>query len=140
MSDIPTYEFPESGEEFTKMWERAENDLGMNDMNMDRNRPYLGQEHTMLGKRGETEIKGITFRDMRDCFIRAAFLCAGEQSPELYEEADKGESAALCENDLYKLDWNKLDSMAVCQSLACEIERIMGIFPNVASLKELSDE
>ncbi len=140
MSDIPMYEFPESAEGFKKLWERFANDLGMNDMNMDRERPYIGQEHTMMGKRGETEIKGITFRDMRDCFIRAAFLCAGEQLRELYKEADKGEDAALCENDLYKLDWNELDPMAICQNLACEMERIMGIFPNVTSLKELGDD
>ena len=139
MSEIPIYEFPESGEGFKKIWEQFKNDLGMNDMNMDRDRPYIGQKHTMMGKRGETEIRGITFRDMRDCFIRAAFLCANEQSKELYEEADKGESAALCENDLYKLNWNELDPMAVCQSLACEIERIMGIFPNITPLKELGD-
>jgi len=140
MSDIPMYEFPESGEGFKKIWEQAANDLGMNNMNMDRDRPYIGQEHTMMGKRGETEIKGITFRDMHDCFIRAAFQCAGEQLQELYEEACKGERAALCENDIYKLDWNEIDPMAVCQNLACEIERIMGIFPNVASLKENPEE
>ncbi len=135
MSEIPIYEFPENGEGFKKIWERFADDLGMNDMNMDRDRPYIGQEHTIMGKRGETEIKGITFRDLRDCFIRAVFQCAGEQLQELYEESNKGENAALCENDVYKVDWNKIDPMAVCQNLACEIERIMGIFPNVASLK-----
>jgi hypothetical protein len=140
MGNIPMYEFPKNDEGFKKIWEQVGNDLGMNDMNMDRDRPYIGQEHTMMGKRGETEIKGITFRDMRDCFIRAAFLCANEQFQELYEEADKGESAALCENDMYKLDWNELDPMAICQNLACEIERIMGIFPNVPSLKENPEE
>ncbi len=140
MDNIPMYDFPENDEELKKLWEQVENDLGANDMNMDRDRPYIGQEHTMMGKRGETEIKGITFRDIRDCFIRAACLSAGEQFPELYEEADKGENAALCENDVYKLNWDELSPMAICQNLACEIERIMGIFPNVPSLKGNPEE
>lgn len=136
MSDIPIYEFPEDSEEFRKIWEQAANELGFNDMNMDRDRPYIGQMHTSLGERGKTEIKGITFRDLRDCFIRAICLSAGHLNKELSDEADKGEDAALCENDLYKLDLNELDPMAVCQNLCCEVERIMGIFPNVPPLEE----
>lgn len=41
----------------------------------------------------------------------------------------------LCENDLYGWDWNQLDPMAVFQNFSCEVERIMGIFPNVPALK-----
>jgi hypothetical protein len=52
----------------------------------------------------------------------------------LYDEATKGEAAAICENDLYGWDLNKLDPMAVAQNLACEIEKIMGIYPNVPAL------
>jgi hypothetical protein len=136
MSDIPIYEFPEDSDDFKNIWEKAENDLGFNDMNMDRDRPYTGQIHTGTGERGKTEIKGITFRDLRDCFIRAVCLSAGHLNKELYAEADKGENAALCENDLYKLDLNKLDPMAVYQNLSCEVERIMGIYPNVPFLEE----
>jgi hypothetical protein len=33
--------------------------------------------------------------------------------------------------DLYKLDLNEIDPIAVCQNLTCEIERMMGIFPNI---------
>ena len=131
MSDIPIFEFPKNEEELQKIWKQFENDLGHNDMNMNRDRPYCGQSHTSEGIRGTTEIKGITFRDLRDCFIRAIYLSASHLDEELYDEADKGEDAALCENDLYKLDLNKLDPMAICQNLTCEVERIMGIFPNI---------
>ena len=131
MSDIPIFEFPKNEEELQKIWKQFENDLGHNDMNMNRDRPYFGQAHTTTGIRGTTEIKGITFRDLRDCFIRAIYLSASHLDEELYDEADKGEDAALCENDLYKLDLNKLDPMAICQNLTCEVERIMGIFPNI---------
>jgi len=109
---------------------------------MRRDRPYSGQPHTNTGIRGATEIKGITFRDLRDCFIRAVLLSTGAETIDgkdmrpLYEEACKGENATLCENDLYGFDLNALDPMAICQNLACEVERIMDIFPNVPQLQE----
>ena len=134
MSGTPIFEFPENKEDLQKIWKQFENDLGHNDMNMSRDRPYCGQSHTSEGIRGATEIKDITFRDLRDCFIRAIYLSASHLDKELYDEANKGEGAALCENDLYKLDLNKLDPMAICQNLNCEVERLMSIFPNVSNL------
>lgn len=104
------------------------------DHNMQRNRPYSGQPHTDHGERGKTEISGITFRDLRDCFVRACFLSAGHIHPAGYEQADKGVNATLCENDLYELDFDEIDIVAVSQNLTCEIERMMGIFPNVPDL------
>ena len=32
--------------------------------------------------------------------------------------------------DVYKLDWNNIDPLAVAQNLTCNIEKMMGIFPN----------
>ena len=117
------------------LWGQIEDDLGFNDHNMRRDRPYNGQPHTDTGQRGATEVRGVTFRDLRDCFIRAIFLSAHHIKPAQYEEACKGENAVLCENDLYGWDWNQLDPMAVFQNFSCEVERIMGIFPNVPALK-----
>lgn len=125
---------------FQQLWGQIEDDLGFNDHNMRRDRPYNGQPHTDTGERGKTEIKGITFRDLRDCFIRAILLSTGTETISgkdmrpLYEEACKGEDAVLCENDLYGWDLNQLDPIAVAQNLSCEVERIMGIFPNVPKL------
>lgn len=115
--------------------EQAFDDLGFNDHNMERSRPYTGQPHTDTGTRGATEVKGVSFRDLRDCYIRAFFLAGHHIAPLQYEEACKGERAALCENDLYQLDLNKLDVMAVFQNFSCEVERIMGIYPNVPALQ-----
>ena len=110
-------------------------DLGWHDHNMRRDRPYNGQPHTSTGARGATEIRGVTFRDLRDCFIRAVLLSSsGISKPGLYEEACKGEVATLCENDIYGFNLDKLDPMAIAQNLCCEVERIMGIFPNVPGL------
>ena len=123
------------------LWGQIEDELGFNDHNMRRDRPYNGQPHTDTGERGKTEIKGITFRDLRDCFIRAIFLSTGAETISgkdmrpLYEEACKGEDAVLCENDLYGWDLNQLDPIAVAQNLSCEVERVMGIFPNVPPLE-----
>ena len=101
--------------------------------NMRRERPYDGQPHTSEGVRGSTEISGITFRDLRDCYIRAMCLSMGIENPAHYAEAGKGETATLCENDLYELKGTN-DPMAVLQNLSCEIERLMGIYPNVPGL------
>lgn len=128
-----------------KLWDQIEHDLGFNDHSMQRNRPYNGQPHTSTGMRGSAEIKGITLRDLRDCYIRAILLSTGgEYWPEqekkaqmkaLYEQATRGPDAVLCENDLYGFDLDRLDPMAVFQNLACEVERIMGIYPNVPELQ-----
>ena len=102
---------------------------------MRRNRPYSGQPHTDHGERGKAEISGVTFRDLRDCFIRAVFLSAHHIASAGYDEAVKGENAVLSENDLYDLDLNRLDPVAIAQNLSCEIEKLMGIYPNVPSLE-----
>jgi hypothetical protein len=122
-------------ETIAHLWDRIEHDLGFNEHNMRRDRPYNGQPHTDTGQRGATELKGVTFRDLRDCYIRAFMLAAHHISPARYEEAKKGENAVLCENDLYGWDLNSLDPMAVFQNFSCEVERIMGIFPNVPKLE-----
>ena len=124
-------------EALAKLWDQIEHDLGFNDHNMRRDRPYNGQLHTVDGARGSTEIKGITFRDLRDCFIRAILLSTGAEHIDgvnmrpRYEEACKGEDAALCSNDLYGFNLDELDPMAICQNLCVEVEKLMGIYPNV---------
>ena len=82
------------------------------------------------------ERRGITFRDLRDCYVRAVLLSAHHLVPALYEEATKGPDAVLCENDLYGFDLDELDPIAIVQNMCCEIEKIMGIFPNVPRSKE----
>lgn len=119
---------------FTSLWGQIEQELGLNDHNMRRDRPYSGQPHTDTGLRGQTEVCGITFRDLRDCYIRAWFLASGHVNRSLYEEAQKGENAVLCENDLYGWDLNSCDPVAVFQNFSCEVEKLMGIYPNVPKL------
>lgn len=126
-----------------RLFDQIAHDLGWHDHNMRRDRPYNGQPHTGTGTRGATEVSGITFRDLRDCFIRAFVLSHryyqdGTLNPTpnaaLIEEAKKGENAVICENDLYHLVGG-IDPMAICQNLCCEVERVMGIFPNVPGLQ-----
>lgn len=125
------------------LFDRIGHDLGWHDHNMRRDRPYNGQPHTSTGGRGATEIKGITFRDLRDCFIRAYVLShlsfdnAGkpvQPNAALGDEASKGEAATLCENDVYGLVGG-IDPIAVAQNLCCEVEKMMGIYPNVPKLE-----
>lgn len=106
------------------------------DFRNDRERPYDGQPHTDLGKRGQTEVKGITFRDLRDCFIMGALAASFHNVANLPDAhfCDKVRDGTWCANDLYALDWNRMDPIAVAQSMACEVEKMMGIYPNVPKL------
>ena len=88
----------------------------------DRTRPYNGQPWTDQGERGMTEVKGITFRDLRDCFIRACFSSSG-LPPEDYPKS------------VYDLPWKDIDIIAVAQNMSCWVEKYMGIYPNTKPLK-----
>lgn len=64
---------------------------------------------------------------------RALILSAGpELVPDaLYREAEKGEKGCICAADLFGWDLDQLDPMAIGQNLSVEVEKIMGIFPNL---------
>lgn len=118
-------------------WGMMAEDLKLNEPNMRRDRPYDGQPWTDTGIRGATEIKGITIRDLRDAFIRAVLLSTGGTTIDgkdmglLYVEAEKGPAANLSGNDLYGFNLDRLDPIAIFQNMACEVEKLMGIFPNI---------
>ena len=129
---------------FDRLWDQIGHDLGWHDHSMRRDRPYNGQSHTDTGIRGAMELKGVTFRDLRDCYIRAWILAHDhykdgtietlQPNAALRDEAYKGEGAALCESDVYSVT-GSLDPMAVFLNFSCEVERIMGIYPNVPKLE-----
>lgn len=121
-----------------RLLDQIGHELGWHDHNMRRDRPYNGQPHTDTGTRGATEVNGVTFRDLRDCYIRAWFLASGHVNLAKYKEANKGENAVLCEQDLYGWDLNKVDPIAVFQNFSCEVEKLMGIYPNVPKLGSAS--
>ena len=85
---------------------------------MNAKRPYNGQPWTDTGERGKQLVEGLTMRDIRDCFVVAAFHSAG-LGPSEYPES------------VYQLPWGEIDPLAHAQNLTCEIERRMGIFPNI---------
>ena len=93
---------------------------GSSDYRNDRERPYNGQSWTHEGKRGQTEVKGVTMRDIGDCFIRAILG---------FEESDK----TWRPQDVYKMDFSKIDPLALKQNMLNNIEKMMGIFPNIKS-------
>ena len=92
-----------------------------------RNRPYNGQPQTDTGQRGKQEISGITMRDIRDSFVIGCFKASGLPTEEY-------------PNSLYDLPWDDMDPIAVCQNMMCEVEKRMGIYPNVPKLKEKEGE
>ena len=114
------------------------------EINMRRDRPYSGQSHTDTGIRGSQLVVGLTMRDIRDAYIRAFIIshpCYKDGTLEqiqpnytLYEEALKGPNACICENDVFTLKGD-VDPIAVVQNLTCELEKLMGIFPNIPGYK-----
>ncbi len=106
---------------------------GLSDHTTHPDRSFCGQRHTMQGERGKTEVKGIRFRDLADCIVRA-FVCATPGvSDELRERAD---DRTLNYNDLFTLDTTEMDPLALVQNIGCEVERAMGIFPNVPGVED----
>ena len=97
---------------------------------MNRDRPYDEQPHTDYGERGKTFVEGLTMRDVQDCFVRAVLLSSAHLVPKKYEEATKGETAELTHADMYGFNLDEVSPGAIGQNLTCEIERMMGIFPN----------
>lgn len=107
---------------------------------MTRNRPYTGQHHTSTGERGRQLITGLTKRDLYDCMIRGYVLSHSsfkgatlEPEPsnfELISEAKKGEYAQLNSNDMFTMVGG-VDPLAVIQNTLCEVEKMMGVFPNI---------
>lgn len=126
-----------------QVFDQIGHDLGWNDHNMQPDRPYNGQPHTITGQRGSQLLVGVTMRDVRDCFIRAYILSHDHYKPgtleelqpnaALCDEASRGKDAVICENDVYTLVGG-IDPIAVAQNLGCELEKLMGIYPNVGKL------
>lgn len=130
------------------------------DYRNDRERPYNGQSWTDEGERGKTEVRGLTMRDIRDCLIKAMLISS--PSDEYLNQIDKcwdfsvelkkptqylldrqNEPDFICTKvelgtwrpqDVYKINWDNIDPLAIAQNLTCEIEKMMGIFPNLPDM------
>jgi len=102
-----------------------------------RNRPYNGQEWTTHGKRGEQVVSGLTMRDVYDCLVKAFLLCSDQ--PEL---SDKVGNGTWREQDVFKIDLSQIGPIAVAQTMGCEIEKMMDIYPNAPELscEEIREE
>ncbi len=88
---------------------------------VDRSRPFDGQPWTDEGVRGKTKVRGLTMRDICDCFV-LGWLDATSRSG----LADSGTASY---NDVFEGD--DPDPLAVMQNMTCRIEMLMGIFPNL---------
>lgn len=107
----------ESGDELIDEIKRLSGGFYL-DAVLDPKRPYDGQPHTDAGERGKTLVEGLTMRDIADCYIVGCFHASG-LSPDQYPET------------VFELPWGEMDPIAVSQNMLCEVERRMGIFPNV---------
>ena len=106
---------------------------GSSDYRNDRARPYNGQPHTDHGERGKTEVRGLTMRDVQDCFIKAWLMATSRGN---IVESGKWRYQMVFD-PVFEEDGRPFDPdpLAIGQCLTCEIEKMMGIFPNVQALK-----
>ena len=99
---------------------------GFDDHTTDPGRPFDGQPHTDQGERGKHPTDGLRFRDVADCFL-LGWLYASERG-------SLAESGTATYNDIYEGDYD-VDPLAVMQNMLCEMEKRLGIYPNVPKLK-----
>lgn len=118
-----------TSEDFEKMLCEVEKVI-TKDLSKDarRDRPYDGPDHTDEGKRGKTLVDGLTMRDVCDCMAMGLLDASGIEP--LQDTVDEG---TWTYNDLYQLE--DFDPVAAIQCMACRIEMMMGIFPNVPKLE-----
>ena len=102
------------------------------DIRNDRARSYDGQPHTSYGDRGKQVLSGITMRDIQDCFVMA-YLQATKRS----DVVESGEwREYMVYDEVFEDDGRPydLDPIAIAQNMTCNIEKMMGIYPNVPGL------
>jgi len=111
-------------DEFSKELDWAFAEIqGSSSYSLDRNRPYNGQSHTTQGERGKQMVSGLTMRDISDCIV-LSFLTCGD----IHRENP-------IHDDMYTIDLKNIDPGAVIKNASCNIEKMMGIYPNVPPLK-----
>jgi len=103
---------------------------GLTDHTTNPSRPYDGQPWTDQGERGKQIVGGIRFRDLSDAVAKGFAYSTGEA-----KWNEKAENNTLNYSDLYKMDLSDIDPVAVIQNVCCEVEKMMGIYPNVPPLK-----
>lgn len=98
-----------------------------------RDRPYDGQSQTDQGERGKQEVHGVTMRDVHDAFVIGAFQ-AGGFAFDFTEDYSR-----IYHGTIHDLPWDQMDPLAVIQNAMCELEKRMGIYPNLPRYRSKED-
>jgi hypothetical protein len=97
---------------------------------MSRRRPH-GKPMGRYGlARSAVPVCNITLRDVHDAYVRAVCRCSDD--PEMAEDALNGENAKL---NSYMIADKQTDPIAVGAALLEEIEKLMGIYPNLMGVE-----
>lgn len=111
---------------------------GSSNYRNDRERPYTGQPQTLHGKRGETEVSGLTMRDISDCILQGFLSASGvsglaRKTFPLSSDDVRYTKGDWRYDDVYLIPPD-YDPQAVIQMAMCFVEKYMGIFPNIGTL------
>ncbi len=85
-------------------------------------------------ERNQVEVKGLTFADINECYYLAIMDSSPDDIAQIAMDKWK-ETKEIDPNFVFKLNWEKIDPIAIRQNLDCWIEKKMGIFPNIVNLK-----
>ena len=89
--------------------------------NLDPNRPFTGQPNSLAGERGNQLLYNIRMRDIQDLILKhIAHMCADDRNDN-----------EITIDDIYKYDLNDIDPLGLVVEVCCDIERMMGIYPNL---------
>lgn len=99
----------------------------MPDSCFNRDRPYNGQLHTFVGERGAYKLTPyLTIRDVYDAVQIGIARAAGVDDETIQSPTF----------DVWRLDLDRVDPVAVAQNACCEIEKRLGIFPNIPKISD----
>jgi len=86
-------------------------------------------------ERHQVKITGLTFSDINECFYLAIMDSSGEDDMSKKAMDKWLKTKKIDANFVYELKWEYIDPIAIRQNLNCRIEKKMGIFPNIETLK-----
>ena len=103
---------------------------------------HTPQPHTILGKRGQQEIK-LKDIQIAECFLRGMLDAATYYNMDENNNLTNNIAPEILEyhhliDIIYKVKWlEDFDPVAIVQCASCHLEKVLGIYPNIDKERKL---
>lgn len=91
-----------------------------------------GSKFFSTTERTMDEENEASFRDLYDCLVRALCHCCYDQMSDAQKEQLEQDEFNI--SDIFNFDLNAADPIAILQTLCVEVEKTLGIYPDVPKL------